>query len=406
MQKVIQGMKRYFLTLDYILLILALLCSAFGLVLIFSATHAMDDGSQRYMLTQSAAIILGLIGFALMVLIDFQKYARLWRVVLLVNILFQLSLLLFGHAQGGNRSWLRFGPIGIQPAEVGKLLFIFTFAKHLNVLRYRLNRVRSLVELAGHLIVIMAAIVIPSHDVGMALPYAFICIVMLFGAGVSLKWFTGGVILACAAVPLLWNALSSVQQQRILVLFDPSIAPNTYWQQQQSLIAIGSGKLMGTGFLNGTQTQYNMLPEKQTDFIYGVAGEEWGFLGCLVILILLLCLIFRTFVIAHQSRSQFRSLLCIGIGGMYLYQTFENIFMCLGIGPVMGITLPFFSYGGSSVVTMYLALGMAASVTRRNRLEKKDGDDGEGFMEAPKTPQHARPRIRIDWGLPGQHRKT
>lgn len=373
MQNFKKNFGRYASTVDYFLLLLALFCSAFGLVLIFSATRSLDGGSTRYIVIQSLAIVLGLIGFAVMALIDMEKCAPLWRVVLVANVLFQLSLLLFGYEDGGNRSWLRFGGIGVQPAELGKLLFIFTFAKHINVLRYKLNRVKSLLLLGAHLLVVMVAIIIPSKDVGMSLPYVFIAVLMLFSAGMSLKWFAGGAILACAAVPMLWNVLSSFQQQRILVLFDPTISPDTYWQQQQSRIAIGAGKLFGTGFLKGNQTQNNMLPEKQTDFIFGVAGEEWGLIGCLVIVLMLITLILRIFYVSFHAHGQISALICVGVGSMFLFQTFENIFMCLGIGPVMGLTLPFFSYGGSSVVTMYLALGMVSGVSMRYRQRRRAG---------------------------------
>ena len=373
MQHLKEKMSRYFRTMDYFLLLIALFCSAFGMVLIYSATHSLDGGSTRYMVIQGLAIVLGLIGFVIVSCVDLEKLAGWWRIVLVVNVLFQLSLILFGYEDGGNKSWLRFGGIGIQPAELGKLLFIFTFAKHINLLRYRLNRVRSLLMLGAHLLAIMAAIILPSHDVGMSLPYVFIAVLMLFSAGLSLKWFAGGAILACAAVPILWQVLSSIQKNRILVLFDPTIAPDTYWQQEQSRIAIGSGKLFGTGFLQGNQTQNNMLPEKQTDFIFGVAGEEWGLVGCMVIVFALMALIFRTFFIAYHAHGQISSLICVGVGSMMLFQTYENIFMCLGIGPVMGLTLPFFSYGGSSIATMYLALGMVVSVSRREKTRRLKG---------------------------------
>ena len=373
MQNLKKKVSRYVCSLDYILLLLALFCSGFGLILIFSATFNMDSGSIKYIIIQSVAIVLGLIGFFVITCIDLEKYGWMWKLVFLINILFQLSLIVFGYEDGGNKSWLRFGAIGIQPAEIGKLLFIFSFAKHITVLRYRLNRVRSLMMLGLHLLIVMMAIILPSKDVGMSLPYVFIAVLMLFAAGLSLKWFAGGLILVCAAVPIVWQVLSNIQRNRILVLFDPSIAPDTYWQQEQSRIAIGAGKMFGAGFMQGNQTQNNILPEKQTDFIFGVAGEEWGMIGCIVIVLVLLALIFRVFYVCYLAYGQMSSLICVGVGSMLLFQTFENIFMCLGIGPVMGLTLPFFSYGGSSIATMYLALGMVESVYRQQKLRKMDG---------------------------------
>ena len=391
MQKIKESIGRYFGTLDYILLFLALACSAFGLVLIFSATYAMDGGSAKYIAVQSIAIVLGLVGFVIVSSIDIEKYTPMWRLVYIINIVFQLSLVVFGYENGGNKSWLRFGSLGIQPAELGKLLFIFTFAKHINLLRYKLNKVSSLVQFGLHLILMMAAIILPSKDVGMSLPYVFIAVVMLFAAGLSLKWFAGGIILTCAAVPILWQSLGTFQRNRILVLFNPSVAPDTYWQQQQSRIAIGSGKLLGAGFLKGNETQNNMLPAKQTDFIFGVAGEEWGLVGCLVIVALLMALIIRIYYIAFHAPSQISSLICVGIGSMLLFQTFENIFMCLGIGPVMGLTLPLFSYGGSSVVTNYLAIGIVVGISQRSKRHRRHGLDGaeELVVETEKQELHS-----------------
>ena len=370
MKKPLRYIGRYIRTTDLLLLGLSLICSLFGLVLIYSATSSMEGGSARYMTVQSVAIVLGILGFIIISLIDLERFAPAWRIVFLVNILFQLSLIPFGYASGGNQSWLRFGSFGIQPAEVGKLLFIFTFAKHVNLMRYKLNRWRRIAVLLLHCAIVMLAIIIPSKDVGMSLPYLFICIIMMFAGGLSLKWFAGGVILGCAAIPILWSVLSNTQRDRILVLIDPTVSPATYWQQEQSIIAIGAGQLKGAGFLQGSQTQYNMLPEKHTDFILGVAGEEWGFLGAMLILILLTLIILRIFLVSYRADSSFLSLIGTGIGSMFLFQTFENFFMCLGIGPVMGLTLPFFSYGGSSIVTMFVAVGMVAGIKMRHSLRQ------------------------------------
>ena len=367
MTRFLQSLDRYVRTTDYVLLVTSLVCSGLGLVLIFSATTALSGGSARYMTVQTIAIVLGLIGFVAASSIQYERLMPMWRAVLLLNVLFQLSLLLLGSEDGGNRSWIRFGGIGVQPAEVGKLLFVFTFAQQINLYRYRLNQARYLLYLGAQLGLIVVAIILPSHDVGVALSYIFIAIIMLFAAGLSWKWFAGGAVLCCAAIPVLWQVLSNQQKNRILVLFDPSIAPDTYWQQEQSRIAIGAGRLLGQGYMQGSQTQYNMLPEKQTDFIFAVAGEEWGLIGCLVIIVLLNILIIRLFYVAYRARKQFLSLICVGVGAMFLYQTYENIFMCLGIGPVMGLTLPFFSYGGTSVVTMFLAVGMAAGISMRSK---------------------------------------
>lgn len=363
----LKSLDRYVRTIDYVLLVIALICSACGLVLIYSAAAALSEGSSRYVTVQAAAIVLGLIGFLVMSCVRWENHTAFWRIVLVLNLLLQLSLVFFGYEDGGNRSWLRFGGIGIQPGEIGKLLFIFTFAKQASLYRRQINHWKSLLMLGLQLAAMVLAILIPSHDMGVALSYVFVAIAMLFAAGLSLKWFAAGIAVIAAAAPVLWQFLSNAQRNRILVLIDPSIAPDAYWQQEQSRIAIGAGRLFGQGYLQGSQTQHNMLPEKQTDFIFAVAGEEWGLVGCLLILILLNLLIFRVFYVAYRANGQFLTLVCTGIGSMLLYQTYVNIFMCLGIGPVMGLPLPFFSYGGSSMVTNFLAVGVAAGISMRTR---------------------------------------
>ena len=367
MPNLLKSLDRYVRTIDYFLLVIALICSACGLVLIYSAAVALSEDSSRFITVQSAAIVLGLIGFVVMSCVRWENHTRFWRIVLVLNILFQLSLVVFGYEDGGNRSWLRFAGIGIQPGEIGKLLFIFTFAKQAALYRRQINHWKSLLMLGLQLAVMVLAILIPSHDMGVALSYVFIAIAILFAAGLSLKWFAAGIAVIAAAAPVLWKFLSTAQKNRILVLIDPSIAPDAYWQQEQSRIAIGAGRLFGQGYLQGSQTQHNMLPEKQTDFIFAVAGEEWGLVGCLLILILLNLLIFRVFYVAYRADGHFLTLVCTGIGSMLLYQTYVNIFMCLGVGPVMGLPLPFFSYGGSAMVTSFLAIGVAAGISMRTR---------------------------------------
>ena len=367
MPNLLKSLDRYVRTIDYFLLVIALICSACGLVLIYSAAVALSEDSSRFITVQSAAIVLGLIGFVVMSCVRWENHTRFWRIVLVLNILFQLSLVVFGYEDGGNRSWLRFAGIGIQPGEIGKLLFIFTFAKQASLYRRQINHWKSLLMLGLQLAVMVLAILIPSHDMGVALSYVFIAIAILFAAGLSLKWFAAGIAVIAAAAPVLWKFLSTAQKNRILVLIDPSIAPDAYWQQEQSRIAIGAGRLFGQGYLQGSQTQHNMLPEKQTDFIFAVAGEEWGLVGCLLILILLNLLIFRVFYVAYRADGHFLTLVCTGIGSMLLYQTYVNIFMCLGVGPVMGLPLPFFSYGGSAMVTSFLAIGVAAGISMRTR---------------------------------------
>ena len=214
----------------------------------------------------------------------------------------------------------------------------------------------------------MGAVVIASGDTGMAIQYFMIALIMLFTAGLSLKWLGVGCGLAVVSIPILWNfILDDYQKTRILVLFDPSIDPETSRQATYGKIAIGSGQMDGQGLTHGTMTQMQLVPENHTDYIFSVAGEELGFIGCMLIIGLLTLLILRLFYVSYRASTTFSSLLAVGVGGMFLFQTFMNIFMNVGLLPVMGLTLPFFSYGGTSVLTMYAALGIAAGVRMREK---------------------------------------
>ncbi|MCB6366211.1 rod shape-determining protein RodA [Intestinibacillus massiliensis] len=363
----LRALGHYIRHTDLYLLVLALACSGYGVALIYSATRAY--GTNKYIYMQLAAIAIGVVAFVIMSLLDLETIAPVWKWVFLLNFGFQCVLFTpIARDVGGNRSWISLGPLSLQPAEIGKLLFIFTFAAHLSSVRDRLNHWKTLLPLALHLFAMMGVIIVSSRDMGMSLSYFAICVIMLFAAGLSLKWFAGGAVLGIASIPFLWNfVLKNYQITRILVLFDPSIDPEKAWQTTQSKIAIGAGQMYGEGFLQGNQTQYNMLPAKHTDFIFSVAGEELGFIGSCAIVGLLALLILRLFYVTFKANSSFSSLLVMGIAGMIFFQTFENIFMCLGLLPVMGLTLPFFSYGGTSVITMFAAVGIAAGVRMREK---------------------------------------
>ena len=349
---------------DLYLLVLALCCTGYSLVLIRSATAS--TGSDRYVTIQAAAAGLGVVCFIIASLVDVERLKRYWRLLLILNIAIQLSVIVLGKDVGGNRSWIELGAgITIQPGEFGKIFFILTLAAHISFVMSHLNHWRTLLGLLLHVGTATAAVLIGSSDMGVALSYLFIGIIMIFAAGLSVKWFLGGLVIILSAVPFVWRILQDYQIDRILVLFDPAINPVVYDHTLQSKIAIGAGQFWGMGYMNGNQTQFSRLPAKRTDFIFSVGAEEFGFIGACLILALLGLLILRLFYISFRADTIFNSVLAVGLGGMFLFQTFENIFMCLGMFPVIGLTLPLFSYGGTSTVTMYTALGIAAGVRMR-----------------------------------------
>ncbi len=355
----------YLKNTDLFLLLVALICSVYGIRLIYSAT--LTTGQIKFVVVQSAAILIGVGAYVVISLIDFEAMSGWWRLFYIINICLQIPLF-FAKEVNGQRAWIDFKVISLQPGEIGKLLFIFTFASYLSELKGEVSDPRGVIKLGMHALIMMGTIILTSKDTGMAIQYFMIALIMMFAAGLSYKWIGIGLAAGVASIPILWNfVLQDYQKNRILVLFEPTLDLDLSRQTTNGKIAIGSGQMFGQGLTNGTMTQMNYVLEKRTDYIYAVAGEELGFVGCMSIIILLAVLIIRLFYLSYHSSSGFSSMLAVGIGGMFMFQTFMNIFMCIGLLPIMGLTLPLFSYGGTSVVTMYTALGMAAGVKMREK---------------------------------------
>jgi rod shape determining protein RodA len=377
-RKVLLSVQRYLKNADIFLLILCLICSGFGMLLISSAT--LTTGTHSYLYVQGAAIILGCFSFVAMSLLDLDIITDKWKLVFLFNILFFLTLPIWGvEGDTGNRGWLRFFGIGIQPAEIVKITFTILLAKQIASLRTygNLNAIGSVAQLGLHFIIMFGLIIVVSADLGSALVYFIIFLLMLFTAGVKLRWFAGGIAMLGAASPIVWNNfLNGNQKERILAPYFPqTIDPGGLgitWQANQSKIALASGKFFGEGLYKGTQTQSSLLPFKHTDFIFAVAGEELGMVGCVAIIILLTAVILRCVYVAVKCNDLIGMLVCTGIAGMMIFQTFENIGMCIGLMPVIGLTLPFFSSGGSSVLTTFAAMGVVSGVWLRRKPKRRN----------------------------------
>lgn len=366
MEDFFKGIKAFIQKIDLFMLFTALAATIYGIVLITSATKSYNSTSSIKI--QFAAACIGVVAYILISLIDLDSICNLWKYLYVINLLLISSLLIFGTGaeDTGNRSWIRFGSIGIQPAELGKILFILTLSGHIYQLREEFHSLKSIVLLLVHAMIPVGLIIGVSHDLGMAIVYIFIFLVIMFFAGLKLRWFMGAGVLAAIAAPFAWPMLDKYQRLRILVVFNPELDPTGFgYHAIQSKIALGSGGIWGRGLFNGTQTQYGYLPAKHTDFIFAVAGEELGLIGCLAICALLITIIIRCIMIAQRNIGTAASFVCIGVAAMLIFQTFENVGMCLGIMPIIGITLPFFSYGGSSILTMFVAVGLISSARMR-----------------------------------------
>ncbi len=357
---------------DMFLFTMSVICALYGIVVIASATKSYENGSAQFVIVQTLALVLGILLFIAMTVIDVDIFAQHWTWLYGLSALLLLSLIPFGAVSDtGNNGWLRFFGIGIQPTEIVKLAFIIVLAKQLAYLKdYKnLNSVTSVAQIVGHFILMFGLILVTAQDLGSALVYFFIFAVMLFVAGVKIYWFIMGAAAIACMVPIFWTYfLEDYQRNRILAPYDSSIDPDNTginWQQNQSKIALASGQLTGTGLGDGTQSQSNAIPGKHTDFIFAVIGEELGLIGACLVLLLLMIIVIRCIQVGLRSGSTMSMLVCFGVTATVVFQTFENVGMCIGIAPVVGITLPFFSYGGSSLFSMFAAMGLVSGIKYR-----------------------------------------
>ena len=366
-------LKEFFRRADMLLLIVSLISALYGLAVIWSATLWTDNGPAQYVIVQTLGIVIGVAAFAVITVIDLDIFSAHWKWLYALSAGLFVLLIFFGQgdATTGNNGWLRFAGIGIQPTEFIKLAFIVVLGKHLVYLKTRrdLNSFISIAQLAGHFIIMFGIIIVIAGDLGSALVYFFIFAVMMFMAGVRIYWFIIGFAAIAAMVPIAWTYfLEDYQKNRILAPYDPSIDPTNTgvnWQQHQAEIALGSGQLTGAGLGQGTQTQSGSIPSQHTDFIFAVIGEELGMIGACAVLLLLTIIVVRCIQVGLRSGDTLSALVCFGVAASVVFQTFENVGMCIGIAPVVGITLPFFSYGGSSVVSMFMAMGLVSGVRYR-----------------------------------------
>lgn len=352
---------------DWFLFILTALIAMFGIINVYSATRSY--GTISNVVVQSFAVVLGLVLMILIGRFDYEQFKNLVKPIYIFALFILIIVLFFGvTGEWGARSWIRFGSIGIQPAEFAKVCFILTFSYHLSKVQDKINKPLIILGLLVHMGVLVGLIML-EPDLGSALVFLFIFVCMMFTAKLSWKYIVPITALAIASLPFIYKyALSEYQQKRIQVFFNPDLDPlNRGYNVIQSKIAVGSGQLWGKGFLQGTQNQMGYLPTKNTDFIFSVVSEEWGFIGAVILVIALFTLIYRCLKIAQKADNSYGRYICVGVAAMFLFHVFENVGMCIGLMPVTGIPLPLISYGGTSVVTNMIAIGLVLSVNYHNK---------------------------------------
>ena len=359
---------------DPLLLGLCCAATAYGLLMITSATRFLD--TYRHVIVQGVAALLGVVLYFLASMVDITELVKKWKWILLFNVGFILVLKTpLGLEVNGNLAWLDIPgiPVNIQPAEIVKLTFIMLLAQQLVWLKENkdLKSISSIVMLGGHLLLIVGLYYVISSDMGSALVYIFVFACMAFVAGLAIRWFVLALLCGGTGFYLLWelDKIPQHMKDRFIVLTDHSYQPlDVGWHQTRSLLALGGGKLTGQGLFKGTQTQSEFsgsLPFRHTDFIFSAIGEELGMLGCLLVVLLLTAIIVRCLMTATRARNRLEAYVCVGMAAMLIFQTISNIGMCLFVMPVIGLTLPFFSYGGSSILTLFVAMGIVSGVRSR-----------------------------------------
>ncbi len=352
---------------DWPLIIVTMCLSVFGIIVIYSATRTLDTNTNVIVQSISFAIGIGLL--VLLQRFDYEQFKNMIKPIYIISILMLVAVLIFGiTGDWGARSWIRIGAIGIQPSEFAKICFIITFSYHLSMVEEDINRPLVIFGLILHLSV-PVLLIMCQPDLGSMLVFLFMFACMLFAARLSWKYIVpvalGGVI----SLPFIYKyVLNEYQQKRIQVFFNPDLDPlNRGYNVIQSKIAVGSGQLWGKGYLQGTQNQLGYLPTKYTDFIFSVISEEFGFIGAALVALALFFIIWRCFKTAQRSSNLFGRYICVGTASMLLFHSFENMGMCIGLMPVTGIPLPFVSYGGTSMVTNMIAIGLVLSVAYHNK---------------------------------------
>ena len=368
MNRYVQQVRQAIRKGDWILLLLCIITTAYGCLIIASATNYLD--SYRYIVMQIVGAVIGIILFALVSSVDveFMMEQRLWLVLFNVFILFML--IPFGETIGGNRSWINFPflPFNIQVAEICKITYILIMASVMTAHKERISSPKSVFTMVFHLGLLFVLNVVLSKDMGVSLIFVFIFIVMAFTGGVSYLWFIAAITGIAVGFPILWPMLSDYQRLRIEVLFNPALdaaGPGVRWQGTLSLRSLTGGGMTGQGLFNGHRTQNGVLTGQHTDFIFSAVGEELGYVGCLSILILLGLIIARCVWVGMKSQDYTRRLICFGAAAALAFQTIINVGMCTGVGPVIGLTLPFISYGATSIVSLYAMLGLVSGVYAR-----------------------------------------
>lgn len=364
--------RRVLKNFDCSILFVSVVLSLLGVMTIYSATRPILDAEQQsFYLKQLYWIGISLAFFILIVSIDYRWFIKYSYVAFVVGIILLILVSIVGKKGMGAQRWIPLGFFSFQPSEFFKFFFVMAISRYLSDREQ--NKILDFKELMIINVVfflIPAVLILKQPDLGTFIILFFIFLSIVLINGVKKKLIIISLIIGIISLPfvgnILWNGLKTYQKQRLIAFIDPNIDPQGFgYHIKQSKITIGSGGFIGKGYTRGTQGYLRFLPEKHTDFIFAVFAEEWGFAGCIILLVLYLFLILRGFDTAIKARDPAGSFLAIGITFMLFFYFVINAGMTLGIVPVVGVPMPFMSYGGTALLSNFLAMGILTNVRMR-----------------------------------------
>ena len=357
--------RRLLINFDWVFLGIVLFISAVGILNIYSAGHNLYVRGEPFYVRQIYWLLVGLVIMIVAFSVDYHTIIRYAYLIYLVSLALLFLVPLYGTMTHGSQRWLVLWGFSFQPSELMKLVLIIVLARYFDDTAQEGYNIRNVVLLIA-IVGLPFSMIAYQPDLGTAMFLMVICGCLVLFAGVGRKLVLAGISSGVVLAPLCWFVLKDYQKERILTFLNPERDPlGTGYHIIQSIIAVGSGSLWGKGFLKGTQTQLKFLPEQQTDFAFSVFAEEWGFVGVVVVLCLFLILILWCLKITQNARDLPGALLAFGVTMFIFWGIFVNTGMVLGIFPVVGIPLPFFSYGGSSMIVLMMGAGLLMNVSMR-----------------------------------------
>ena len=363
------SLREKLLKMDLTVIITSVSMALLSILVLWGGRDSFSGGKQK-VVVQCIAAVIGVIIMTVLASLDYDEICSRFEIAFFavsVALLLLVLIVNIGSTSETNHNWIKIPgiPFNIQPAEFVKITYIITFSRHVDRVRSEINKPKNVALLMLHAGIIIG-LVMMTGDLGTVLIYLFITAVILFMAGLSLWYFAGAALLLLIAAPILWDKMADYQRLRIMAGFNPSIDPEEYgYQALMSRKAIIAGGFRGAGLTGGVQ--FAKVPAAHSDFLFCVLAEKLGFFGTFLYLLLMTVLVIRVLMIARHARKDYASLICVGIAAVLIAQTLENIGMCLAILPVVGITLPFFSYGGSSMLTMFICMGVIQSICTHNK---------------------------------------